>query len=400
MKYFLALLLIMGFSATQASESQTLTFNGQPADSLTLETIDTITRYREEDRDTTCTRKVPYETEECGYETRYRQECRWQDGRNVCRTEYERVCRTVTRYRRECRQGEPRRVCRQTDPTRICRNGRCRTEPGRTVCDYKPGRQVCTQVPYQDRECTREPRRVCNWEPGRNVCSQVPYQEWVCRTVTRYRDEQYACRRTVRIPYNFDRKVKANININYNDPTQQGLVDFILTLDKGGQVSVKGNDRSDKPVLIGMSKVSNTDLSEDETLTTVGLEFNLYDKETELAPVKENIRSAGLTRTGAWFTMGRITNPDRVRVGVTITRKTILGNTRTPFNKILSANELNLTRNGDGTKVLIDLSKYGVSLDDKKWTMKVDVNLTFEDNIINRTRETLSRSGQFEIRVD
>lgn len=400
MKTILALLLTIGAFNSFAESSKTITFNGQEGDNLILETIETVTRYREEDRDTTCTRQVPYQTEECGYETRYRQECRWEPGRNVCRTEYENRCRTVTRYRRECTTGEPRRVCRQTPPRQICRNGVCRTEPSRRICDYEPGRQVCRQVPYQDRECTREPRRVCQHQPGRNVCSQVPYQEWVCRTVTRYRDETYPCRRTVRIPYNFNRKVKAEVSLSYNDPTQQGIVDFLLTLNESGKISVKANDKSPKSVLIGMDKVAQSDVSDDETLSQVNVDFTIYDKEKELAPIKKNLRSGGLSNRAAWFTMGQITNPDRVNIRMVITRKTVFGNVRTPFNKVLSANEVSLQDINGDTKVVVDLSKYGVELKDKEWTMKVDVELNFEDSIINRSRETLKRSGQFKIDLD
>lgn len=398
MKFLILLAALVSLNVS-AADSKTITFNGQNGDSFELETINTVTRYREEDRDTTCTRKVPYETEECGYETRYRQECRWEPGRNECRTEYERRCRTVTRYRRECTRGPDRRVCRNTPPRQICRNGNCRTEPGRRICDTKPGEQTCRQVPYQDRECTREPRRVCDWVPGRNVCDQVPYQEWVCRMVTRYRDETYPCRRTVRIPYNFDRKVKAEVNVAYN-PTQEGLIDFIFTLGEDGDVTVKANDKSRKPLLIGLNKEIQADAQADETNTQASFAFSLFDKETELAPIKKAISAGGLSKTAAWFTIGKVTKPERINVKMVITRKTVFGNVRTPFNKTLTASDLRLQDNGNGTKVLVDLSKFGVELDDKKWTMNVEVSLEFEGSIINRTREPLKRSQSFEIRVD
>lgn len=399
MKFLVLLAALLSLNVL-ATDSKTITYNGQNGDSLELETINSVTRYREEDRDTTCTRKVPYQTEECGYETRYRQECRFEPGRNVCRTEYERRCRTVTRYRRECRRGPDRRVCRDTPPRRVCRNGECRTNPGRRICDTKPGEQICRQVPYQDRECTREPRRVCDWVPGRNVCDQVPYQEWVCRNVTRYRDETYACRRTVRIPYNFDRTVKADVNVSYSNPAQEGLIDFIFTLTEDGDVTVRANDKSQRPMLIGLNKEVQADRQDDQTNTQASFAFNLYDKETELAPVSKSITRGGLTRSAAWFTMGRVTKPERIKIKMVITRSTIFGNVRTPFNKTLSANDVVLQNSGDGTKVQVDLSKFGVSLDDKKWTMNVEVSLEFEGNIINRTREPLKKSQSFEIRVD
>lgn len=389
---FLALALL-GLQVHAAS-SETLNFQGQTGDTLSLDTINTVVRYKDEERDSTCTRQIPYEAEECGYETRYCQECSWEPGRNVCRTEYETRCRTVTRYRQECTRGPDRRVCRNTPPRQICRNGNCRTEPGRRICDTKPGERTCRQVPYQDRECTREPRQVCNWEPGRNVCDQVPYREWICRTVTRYRSEDYPCRRTFKVPYNFDRKVKGDLEVSYNDQSRGALVDFIFSLTEAGELDVRANDKSGRPVLIGMSKEVNADVQADETNTRGIFAFTFFDKEEELAPIKKAIQSAGLTRTAAWFTIGKVSNPERISVSMVITRKTVLGNTRTPFSKTLTASDLILRNVEGGTKVQIDLSKFGVNLDDKKWDMNVEVSLNFEDSIINRTREPLKKSDR------
>jgi hypothetical protein len=385
---------------TQAASSETIKFNGQNGDSLSLDIINTVVRYKDEVRDTTCTRQIPYETEECGYETRYRQECRFEPGRNVCRTEYENRCRTVTRYRQECRRGPDRRVCRTTDPRRICRNGTCRTEPGRRICDTKPGERICRRVPYQDRECTREPRQVCTWQPGRNVCNDVPYQEWVCRTVTRYRSEDYPCRRTFKVPYNFDRKVKADVEVTYKDQSINGLVDFIFSLTEDGDVTLKANDNSRKPVLVGVNKVVTPDVQDDETNTQANFSISLFDQETELAPIKKNIQSGGLSKTAAWFTVGKVTKPERLKVTVVITRKTILGNTRTPFSKVLTAQDFTMKNNNGGTKILVDLSKFGVELKEKKWTMNVEVALSFEGNIINRSREPLKKNQSFTIDVN
>lgn len=397
--FFLVALLALTIQA-QATSSETVIFNGQNGDSLVLDTINTVVRYKEEERDTTCTRQIPYEEEQCGYETRYRQECRWEPGRNVCRTEYETRCRTVTRYRQECTRGPDRRVCRNTQPRQICRNGVCRTEPGRRICDTKPGERTCRQVPYQDRECTREPRRVCDYVPGRNVCDDVPYQEWVCRMVTRYRSEDYPCRRTFKVPYNFDRKVKADINISYQDQTQGGLIDFIFNLSEDGDVSVKANDNSGRPVLIGMNKQIQADAQADETNTQASFSFTLFDKETELAPIKKNIQSVGLSKSAAWFTIGKVSKPERLEISLRITRKSVLGNTKTPFNKTLTSADLRLQDVNEGTKVLIDLSKYGVELKDKKHTVDIELGLSFEDSIINRTREPLKRNQSFEIKVN
>ena len=383
-----------------ASPTKTITFDGQNEDSFSLDTINTITRYKEEERDTTCTRQIPYQTEECGNETRYRQECRWQPGRNVCRTEYDTRCRTVTRYRQECRTEPGRQVCRNAPPRQICRNGTCRTEPGRRICDNKPGRRVCRQVPYQDRQCDRVPRQVCRNEPGRNVCSQVPYQEWVCRTVTRYRDETYACRRTVRIPYSFDRKIEGEVNVSYKDISNDALVELIFNLKENGNITANAVDKSNKPLLISLKKDVQQDVQDDFTKSNGVFHLNFYDKETELAPIKENIHSVGLSRTGAWLSIGKVSKPERLQVYMKIVRDGLFSGPKTKFEKTLNSNEFNLVSNGTSTKVQIDLTKYGVELDDKKHDVVIEVSLKFEDEIINLTREQFKRKQDFEIKVN
>lgn len=400
MKLFLTLVYLIFVSAQIfAGPLQKVTYNGQNGDSVELDLIDTVVRYREEMRDSTCTRKVPYQVEECGDETRYRRECSWMPGRNDCRTEYERICRNVTRYREECTTKPGRRVCRQKPPRQICRNGVCRTEPSRRICETKPGRRVCRQVPYTDRVCNRRPRQVCTWIPGRDVCRDVPYTEYVCRDVTRYRNESFPCKRPVKIPYNVDRKVKANVEVNYFSEVDSGPVDFTFNLNEAGNIKVAATDRSDTPVLISMKKEIQRDVEEDETNTEANFSFTFLNKEKELAPVKKTIKSAGLTKTSAFFTIGKVTVPERLKVTLTLTRKTILGNTRTPFNQTLTTEDLTLRELENGTKVIVNLGKFGVKLKNKKYNLKVKVDLNLESSIINQVRESLSKTQNFSIKA-
>jgi len=395
------IMLFMGLLSLgiHANNSEEITYQGQNGDTINLETINTVTRYREEMRDTTCTRQIPYTVEECGYETRDRQECRWEPGRNVCRTEYDRVCRSVTRYRQECRTTPGRQVCRNTPPRQICRNGRCRTEPSRRICDTKPGERICRQVPYQDRECDSVPRQVCDRVPGRNVCTDVPYQEYICRDVTRYRSEDYPCRKPVQIPYTFDRKVSAEVNISYRDKSPGALVDFEYFLTEGGEIQVNAKDKSNKPVLISLVKDDQIDRQADSTETRSSVELKFLDKERELSPIKKAISGVGLSESAAWFSTGVITNPKNVNIRVKITRKTILGNTRTPFEKELKATDFRITPSGDRSKLTLDLSKYGVELKSKKHKVEIKVALKLGGEILNPTRGDLSRSDRFEVRV-
>lgn len=231
--------ILLTVSAFAQTESAQFVFRGQADEHVALERILTETRTRTEMRDTTCTRQIPYQAEECGNETRYRQECRWVPAREECGTNYEQRCENVTRYRQECHQGPSRRECRRvpgeevcaTQPGRqVCRDvpgeQRCRTEPGEQVCSQptppreqcrtlpngqqecrtipgrdsvcttRPGRQVCEQGPSR-RECHQEPgERVCTRRPDREECYNVPGED-ICRSVP-YQDQE--CR-SVPVPY-------------------------------------------------------------------------------------------------------------------------------------------------------------------------------------------------------
>jgi hypothetical protein len=218
--------------------------------------------------------------------------------------------------------------------------------------------------------------------------------------VTRYRSEDYACRRTVRIPYTFDRKVNADVEVSFNEEdTRNPLIDFIFSLTEGGEVKVKALDKSSKPVLIAMKKQGQSDIQDDFTKTTVNYSFNVLDKEIEMAPIKKTIQSVGLTKSSAYFTIGKVTKKDRLKVKLVIVRDGFFSGPKTKFNKTLTANDMTLKTSGKATQVVINLSKYGVELDDKKHEVSIEVSLNFSDDIINLKREPFTRKQNFEIDV-
>jgi len=222
----------------------------------------------------------------------------------------------------------------------------------------------------------------------------------VCRTVTRYRDETYACRRTVRIPYSFDRKIEGEVNVSYKDISNDALVELIFNLKENGNITANAVDKSNKPLLISLKKDVQQDVQDDFTKSNGVFHLNFYDKETELAPIKENIHSVGLSRTGAWLSIGKVSKPERLQVYMKIVRDGLFSGPKTKFEKTLNSNEFNLVSNGTSTKVQIDLTKYGVELDDKKHDVVIEVSLKFEDEIINLTREQFKRKQDFEIKVN
>ncbi len=398
-KSFLAVLLLSCFNLFGAS-NDSLQYRGQEEDQFTLNLTKSVTLYRTEYRDSTCTRQVPYTSEECSNETRYRQQCRWQAGQNICRTEYDRQCRTVTRHRRECSRQPGRRVCRNSEPQRICRNGRCFTEPSRRICENKPGREVCRQVPYQDRQCDSVPRRVCDREPGRNVCSQVPYQEYVCRNVTQYRSETYACQQPVQIPYTVDKEVVSDVVVRYQDKTDQASAKLNFQLLDNGQVTVKAIDTSDLPTFIRVQKSEQVNNQDGDISSQVEFQIKFIDQKKTISPVTKGISSVGLSPNSLWFSLGKVHQPKRLEIKATIVRDGLFSSAKVLFNKILNAEDLNISHHDGSSRIKIDLSKYGVELKKRKHEITIEAKVILEDAIVNQPRNGLSTSHSVEIKAE
>ena len=400
----IALLLTLMSSEVFAAQAQkSVTFEGQTGDAFELETVKVETRYRSEEVDSTCTRRIPYTVNECGYETRYRQECRWVPGHEDCRTEYDRVCRTVTRYRQECTRGRDRQECTTKPGGRVCRrvNGemQCRDKPPQRVCRTIPGERTCRRVPYTDRECDRVPRRRCTHVPGRNVCEQVPYQEYVCRDVTRYREEQYACRRTIQVPYSFNKKVTGEVSVAYNDQTQGAKAGLNFALTPEGQIKVAAQDQSERKTLIQMNKTIEQNDNQDEMDVIGSFSFIFLDQEAELAPIKENISAVHLNKNELRFKLGKVISPERLTLAIKITRKTILGNIREVMEKTFKATELELQDLGAQTSAKVNLKALGVEIDKKKYTVKISTKVEFKKPILNPVRMETERTQEFKVKL-
>ena len=75
-KLFLLLFMCCVVFSANAESTKVINYDGQNADSFELDLETEIIRYREEQYPSTCTRQIPYTEQVCGYETRYRQQCR------------------------------------------------------------------------------------------------------------------------------------------------------------------------------------------------------------------------------------------------------------------------------------------------------------------------------------
>lgn len=378
------LLMLLSFGAS-AESTKEVVYEGQQFEAVELTNKKVETRYREEEVDDTCTRKIPYTVNECGYETRYRTECRMVPGYQDCRTVQDRTCRNVTRYRQECRNTGGGRTCRTVPGRRQCRTlpsgeERCRQLPSHQVCTNKPPVRTCRQVPYTDRVCTNTPRRQCDWVPSRQVCEEIPYQEHVCRDVTRYRTEEYACRRTVQIPYEVVTKLfDGKIDVQFKESnTLQSKANLTFSLDAEGKVSLQVKDLSENPALIlGKKKVEAED--QGDTLAINALyKLNFLDMNKILAPIQKPLKSFYLNETYLSFVVGKILKPEAITVTIKIKRKD-----KTILSKVLKATEYRLRDFEGDTKLSLSLSQYDIDLRRREHSVTATIEMMFNDLILN-----------------
>ncbi|CBW26323.1 putative exported protein [Halobacteriovorax marinus SJ] len=401
---FLGLMLTLNFNAL-ATESATVDYDLQPTEEVTLEEVKAITLYRTEYVDSTCTRQEPYQDTQCGYETRYRNECHWVPGRNVCRTETDRQCRDVRRTRRECKPGRTRRECVNEPARRVCRtrNGveRCTNVPGRQRCRDVSGPQVCRNVPYTDRECSNVNRRVCDWVPARNECNSVPYQEYICRDVTRYRTVSYACKKPVQVPYQVDKKFSHTVSFEFTDKDQLGKAEINLSLNSSGNLVINYNNlRTETTYMQLMHKASEVVLdndSEKQTRETVKINFGNLKK--LLKPMQATQKSLWMNKAGDFKLKLDKTNPlKKARIQIKVRKES---NNDIHFNRefkfedfTVSDKELSIELERFGFDQLRGFLGKGVKLE-----VDVTVKLDMPANLIHSIPQKLEKNKRFNIKV-
>jgi hypothetical protein len=187
----------------------------------------------------------------------------------------------------------------------------------------------------------------------RQVCQDIPYSEQVCRTVTRYRSESYACTKTRQVPYQHTvRRDTAELEFNFKDIAGQTRMDFEAFLTDGGEVIVKGFDRSSRPVVAVAKKI-------EEEPRTIGVDTNrkirfdvtFLDQTRELAPLMRDISNTRIQMGRVVFEMGRIFNKDTFKIRMNVTDR--FG---TLVNRDLGLREYGIRDMETSSQVAIDLN--------------------------------------------
>jgi hypothetical protein len=325
------LLLAVSFSSLAQVDSQ-INFRGQNSEVIKVEKTINVVRPVPYEVPSTCTRDVPYQANVCRDVTRHRQECSWIPSRENCWTENERVCRNVTRYREECHNGPSREVCHERPsrevcterPTReVCRTNSqgqqtcqtvgggqsCQTVGGGQSCDTVGGERICRDVSYTDQDCDNVPRTRCENIPGHNDCRDIPYYENVCGMETQYRQEEYACMRTLYRDVTTAKKLTSSIQVHFQT---NGLVEeFPLN------ISVKAPDAKfesfatvikllkEPKVLVFLKKKA---VKAEESATEINLSgdivFEIFETQMVSPAFPTNLKSAAFNASNSVLSLG------------------------------------------------------------------------------------------------
>lgn len=245
MRSLSALFLLVVSLSSFAQVESLITFRGQNSEVIKIDKMINVVRPVPYEEPSTCTRDIPYQSWECNDVTRYRQECSWIPSSENCWNENERVCRNVTRTREECHTGPSHQECHERPSREVCverptrevchtnAHGQqscqtvgggqsCQTVGGGETCNTVGGDQICRDVSYTDQDCDDVPRRRCENIPGHNDCRDIPYSEEVCGNETRYRQEDYACMRTLYRDVTTPKKLTGEVQIHFQT---NGLVE-------------------------------------------------------------------------------------------------------------------------------------------------------------------------------
>ncbi len=342
------------------SSEQSFEFKGQREEVLSLESILHGTEYREETIQTTCTREIPYQETVCGMETRYEEICNQGPARRECRTIIENVCRNERRHREECSEQGGGRQCRTIPGDIVCHrapNGenRCQKIPPREVCEDRPRRRECRSVPHDEHVCEKRPRESCEWLPPQIECRQFPRTERVCRLETRYRTEEYACMKTVQVPYPTILKKNfavAHITFDEQQKAEQPLY-FQLRLSDQGELSLSGKSLDGN---VGVFTKKSMDIHNTGIDNHISAKYpiTIVNLKDLFQVTKSPILESKIHKREVKFKIRGHFNKANTKLYVKITKKGDL-----KFEKTLLPHEFENIVDGEFTYVVVRLDKVG-----------------------------------------
>lgn len=431
----LFILMNTGFAETQ----KTINYENQREESFDLENFLKDTRYKQEEVESTCYSRVPYTQNVCRNETRYHQECRTAPGHQECTTVNDPVCHSETRYENEC-HSEPgeqscrvviryRQECSRTGGGRQCHtvppdiqchrapNGenKCDKIPAHEECSDSPGQQVCHQAPYEERECSagsshqvcrqvprqeqtceNRSRQQCDWIPDRRVCENVPYDVPVCKDEILYRQEPYACMKTINVPYEVTLKThQAKVEVHFAASSASVTPQFNVSLNTNGTMAISGKDAgATKAAAFVKKEVKNIEQAGVNSITAL-YSVAIFDRSELLDFMDKGLSNLDLKKTSLTFYVNGKFDVKRASLSVRIAKKD-----NVKFEKTLRFNQFESAFDGVGTKVSVDLEKLGAPKLGGLFTKKHQVTLKLKVDYSDIGETLLPEKGELSTTLD
>ncbi len=258
-------------------------------------------------------------------------------------------------------------------------NQECDWEGGETTCRTVGGGQSCGLTP-SGQQCFDLPsHEECSTEPSRHVCRNVP----------QYRDEDYACTRTVKVPYQvkeYDVTHEVLINVARHPNLSSATAEVINFAVNGATLNMSSVSSSGRFLISAIPKTSEIVNSGALKKFQSVVEVKLIDKASALSIYKTPASELSGDIRGVQMSVGPILDPRLVRVELVLKQNKLFKD-KTIIERALVDGEFTITNNLDTGLIQIDFAKLNVmdQIQGKKVTIEVKVQTQFDLNsVINR----------------
>jgi len=235
-------------------------------------------------------------------------------------------------------------------------------------------------VAYNDRECQNIPRQVCQWVPPRPHCEQIPYEDRVCQDETRYRQEPYACTRTIQVPYSvvvkrFEAATKVAFDSARNTDAR---AQFTVSLSNKGEMDMVAKSLSPNHLWVATRQVTGAPDGEDMVRLNALFSVDVLPMAI-LSPVSKPIEDLKAKKRQLSFKVAKVERPDLLRLRLKIERKG-----EVVLDKVLMPNDLQIIDEDGGSRITIDLGKQNTTI---KWAhryqVSLDLRVEFRGKVLN-----------------
>lgn len=224
-------------------------------------------------------------------------------------------------------------------------------------------------------------RRVVHYS---TVCQNTP-QGRVCHQVPHYRDIPYSCVRTVQIPYEvFDYHVEANVSLNISAlPEVRHNETFKATLD-GDRLTLTATSSGARYFV--MLDKQNVTSRMNGSVKLIDASYNVSFIES--APVTKalSLTNISLKDKVLTFTMGPVEARELIGFQLQVKKAPVLGSDTVLFDRELAANEMQLSAQGEGSVVDVNINDLGIKLSSGRYTLTAKAFFKHAGTLLNASQ--------------